>query len=178
MTKCLEKYLLTPLVFTLIYFEVNKLKKKEATMTLIRRNQTQPVFTNFFDDFLNKEWSDGGLKNYSRTNTTIPSVNIRENDDNFLIEVAAPGLEKTDFSIEVNQGTLKISSEIKNENQLKEESYTRREFSYQSFCRSFSLPLTVDSDKIEAKYDKGILIVTIPKREEAKPKPVKLIDIK
>lgn len=147
-------------------------------MTLIRRNQTQPVFTNFFDDFLNKEWSDLGLKNYSRTNTTIPSVNIRENDDNFLIEVAAPGLEKTDFSIEVNQGTLKISSEIKNENQLKEESYTRREFSYQSFCRSFSLPLTVDSDKIEAKYDKGILIVTIPKREEAKPKPVKLIDIK
>ncbi len=147
-------------------------------MTLIRRNQTQPVFTNFFDDFLNKEWSDWGLKNYSRTNTTIPSVNIRENDDNFLIEVAAPGLEKTDFSIEVNQGTLKISSEIKNENQLKEESYTRREFSYQSFCRSFSLPLTVDSDKIEAKYDKGILIVTIPKREEAKPKPVKLIDIK
>ncbi len=147
-------------------------------MTLIRRNQTQPVFTNFFDDFLNKEWSDWGLKNYSRTNTTIPSVNISENDENFLIEVAAPGLDKSDFSIEVNQGTLKISSEIKSENQEKEERYTRREFSYQSFCRSFSLPLTVDSDKIEAKYDKGILLVTIPKREEAKPKPVKLIDIK
>ena len=118
-------------------------------MTLIRRNQSQPVFTNFFDDFLNKEWSDWGLKNYSRTNTTIPSVNISENDENFLIEVAAPGLDKSDFSIEVNQGTLKISSEIKSENQDKEERYTRREFSYQSFCRSFSLPLTVDSDKIE-----------------------------
>ncbi|MDX9782746.1 MAG: Hsp20/alpha crystallin family protein [Bacteroidales bacterium] len=147
-------------------------------MTLIRRNQSQPVFTNFFDDFLNKEWSDWGLKNYSRTNTTIPSVNISENDENFLIEVAAPGLDKSDFSIEVNQGTLKISSEIKSENQEKEDRYTRREFSYQSFCRSFSLPLTVDSDKIEAKYDKGILLVTIPKREEAKPKPVKMIDIK
>jgi HSP20 family protein len=147
-------------------------------MTLIRRNQSQPVFTNFFDDFLNKEWSDWGLKNYSRTNTTIPSVNISENDENFLIEVAAPGLDKSDFSIEVNQGTLKISSEIKSENQEKEDRYTRREFSYQSFCRSFSLPLTVDSDKIEAKYDKGLLLVTIPKREEAKPKPVKMIDIK
>ena len=147
-------------------------------MTLIRRNQSQPVFTNFFDDFLNKEWSDWGLKNYSRTNTTIPSVNISENDENFLIEVAAPGLDKSDFSIEVNQGTLKISSEIKSENQEKEDRYTRREFSYQSFCRSFSLPLTVDSDKIEAKYDKGILLVTIAKREEAKPKPVKMIDIK
>ena len=147
-------------------------------MTLIRRNQSQPVFTNFFDDFLNKEWSDWGLKNYSRTNTTIPSVNISENDENFLIEVAAPGLDKSDFSIEVNQGTLKISSEIKSENQEKDDRYTRREFSYQSFCRSFSLPLTVDSDKIEAKYDKGLLLVTIPKREEAKPKPVKMIDIK
>ncbi|OJV18187.1 MAG: heat-shock protein [Bacteroidetes bacterium 41-46] len=146
-------------------------------MALIRRNQNLPGFSNIFDDFLNNDWSDWGLKNYSRTNTTIPSVNIKENNDNFIIEVAAPGLEKSDFSIEVNQGTLKISSEKRGENEVKEESYSRREFSYQSFCRSFSLPLTVESDKIEAKYDRGILLVTIPKREEAKPKPVRLIDI-
>lgn len=146
-------------------------------MTLIRRNQSLPAFTNFFDDFLSNEWNEWGLKNYSRTNTTIPSVNILENDESFKIEVAAPGLEKNDFSIEVNKGTLKISSEKKNENELKEDSYSRKEFSYQSFCRSFSLPLTVDSDKIEAKYDKGILLVTIPKREEAKPKPIKMIEI-
>lgn len=146
-------------------------------MALIRRNQNLPGFSNIFDDFLNNDWSDWGLKNYSRTNTTIPSVNIKENNDNFIIEVAAPGLEKSDFSIEVNQGTLKISSEKRGENEVKEETYSRREFSYQSFCRSFSLPLTVESDKIEAKYDRGILLVTIPKREEAKPKPVRLIDI-
>jgi HSP20 family protein len=146
-------------------------------MALIRRNQNLPGFSNIFDDFLSNDWSEWGLKNYSRTNTTIPSVNIKENNDNFIIEVAAPGLEKSDFSIEVNQGTLKISSEKRGESDVKEESYSRREFSYQSFCRSFSLPLTVESDKIEAKYDKGILIVTIPKREEAKPKPVRLIDI-
>lgn len=146
-------------------------------MALIRRNQNLPGFSNIFDDFLNNDWSDWGLKNYSRTNTTIPSVNIKENNDNFIIEVAAPGLEKSDFSIEVNQGTLKISSEKRGENEVREESYSRREFSYQSFCRSFSLPLTVESDKIEAKYDRGILLVTIPKREEAKPKPVRLIDI-
>lgn len=146
-------------------------------MALIRRNQNLPGFSNIFDDFLNNDWSDWGLKNYSRTNTTIPSVNIKENNDNFIIEVAAPGLEKSDFSIEVNQGTLKISSEKRGENEVEEESYSRREFSYQSFCRSFSLPLTVESDKIEAKYDRGILLVTIPKREEAKPKPVRLIDI-
>lgn len=146
-------------------------------MALIRRNQNLPGFSNIFDDFLSNDWSEWGLKNYSRTNTTIPSVNIKENNDNFIIEVAAPGLEKSDFSIEVNQGTLKISSEKRGESEVKEESYSRREFSYQSFCRSFSLPLTVESDKIEAKYDKGILIVTIPKREEAKPKPVRLIDI-
>ncbi|MBP8677728.1 MAG: Hsp20/alpha crystallin family protein, partial [Bacteroidales bacterium] len=82
------------------------------------------------------------------------------------------------FSIEINQGTLKISSEKKSEVDNNDESYSRKEFSYQSFCRSFSLPLTVNSEMIEAKYDKGILSVVIPKREEAKPKPVRLIDIK
>ena len=147
-------------------------------MTLIRRNETVPAWTNLFNEFLNNDWNDWSLKNYSRTNTTIPSVNIKETADNFEIEVAAPGFEKKDFSIEINQGTLKISSEKMSEVDNNDESYSRKEFSYQSFCRSFSLPLTVNSEMIEAKYDKGILSVVIPKREEAKPKPVRLIDVK
>lgn len=147
-------------------------------MTLIRRNETVPAWTNLFNEFLNNDWNDWSLKNYSRTNTTIPSVNIKETADNFEIEVAAPGFEKKDFSIEINQGTLKISSEKKSEVDNNDESYSRKEFSYQSFCRSFSLPLTVNSEMIEAKYDKGILSVVIPKREEAKLKPVRLIDVK
>ncbi len=147
-------------------------------MTLIRRNETVPAWTNFFNEFLNNDWNDWSLKNYSKTNTTIPSVNIKETSDDFEIEVAAPGFDKKDFSIEINQGTLKISSEKKSETDNNEESYSRKEFSYQSFCRSFSLPLSVNSEKIEAKYENGILSVVIPKREEAKPKPVRLIDIK
>lgn len=135
-------------------------------MTLIRRNQNLPVFSNFFNDF------------FDQTNTTLPSVNIKEGNDGFVVEVAAPGLEKEDFKISIDRGVLNISSEKSLENESKnEERFTRREFSYQSFCRSFSLPDSADSDKIGAKYEKGILYVSIPKKEEAKPKPARTIEI-
>ncbi len=148
-------------------------------MTLIRRNENYPVWSNFLNEFLNHDWNDMALRNYSTTNTTLPSVNIKENEDYFEVEVAAPGMDKKDFKVEVDQGKLSISSEKQIENEQNESgSYTRREFSYQSFCRSFSLPNSVDSDKIAAKYENGILNVMIPKKEEAKPKPAKMIDIK
>lgn len=135
-------------------------------MTLIRRDQNLPVFSNFFNDF------------FYQTNTTLPSVNIKEGNDGFVVEVAAPGLEKEDFKISIDRGVLNISSEKSLENESKnEERFTRREFSYQSFCRSFSLPDSADSDKIGAKYENGILYVSIPKREEAKPKPARTIEI-
>ncbi|PKP38393.1 MAG: heat-shock protein [Bacteroidetes bacterium HGW-Bacteroidetes-14] len=147
-------------------------------MTLIRRTENYPAWSNLFNEFLNHDWIDWSHRNYSDTNTTIPSVNILESPEDFKIEVAAPGLNKNDFKIEVNQGILRISSEKKEEKENSEEGkYSRKEFSYQSFCRSFNLPLTVESDKIEAKYENGILSVTIPKREEAKPKPVRMIEI-
>jgi len=147
-------------------------------MTLIRRSESLPVWTNLFNDFFNQDWNDWSSRNFSVTNTTLPSVNIKETGDNFEVEMAAPGMDKSDFKIEVNQGVLSISSEKKVENDFNEENrYTKREFSYQSFCRSFSLPTTVNSDKIAAKYENGLLKVIIPKREEAKPKPVRLIDI-
>ncbi|MEZ7885511.1 MAG: Hsp20/alpha crystallin family protein [Bacteroidales bacterium] len=147
-------------------------------MTLIRRNENLPMWSNFINDFLNNDWLDWSHKNFSLTNTTLPSVNIKEGPEGFEVEMAAPGMEKGDFKISVNQGILSISSEKKMENETKEgEQFTRREFSYQSFCRSFSLPLSVDSEKIAAKYDNGILTVSIPKREEAKPKPERTIEI-
>ncbi len=147
-------------------------------MTLIRRTENYPAWSNLFNEFLNHDWIDWSHRNYSDTNTTIPSVNILESPEDFKIEVAAPGLNKNDFKIEVNQGILRISSEKKEEKENSEEGkYSRKEFSYQSFCRSFNLPLTVESDKIEAKYENGILSVTIPKRDEAKPKPVRMIEI-
>ena len=143
-------------------------------MTLARFNQ----LPNLFDQFFENDLFDWSTRNFSDTNTTLPSVNIKEGNESFEVEMAAPGLEKKDFKIELNGDVLTISSEKKVENETKEdEKFTKREFSYQSFSRSFTLPNTVDEDKIKAKYDNGILSVFIPKKEEAKPKPAKQIAI-
>lgn len=131
---------------------------------------------NLFDRFFN---NDVFNPDFSTTNTTLPSVNIKETEDKFEVEVAAPGFEKKDFNIELNNRELSISSEKKEENEQKEGTrYTRREFSYQSFKRTFTLPNTIASEQISAKYKDGVLRVEIPKLEEAKPKPPKQIAIK
>lgn len=145
-------------------------------MSLIKRENYSPTWSSFFNDFLNRDWYDWSNQNFSLTNTTIPSVNIKENENEFEVEMAAPGMSKDDFRIELNNSVLTISSEKQNENQSKEgENITRREFSYQSFSRSFTLPVIVETDKITAKYENGLLRVNIPKKEEAKPKPTKQI---
>ena len=145
-------------------------------MSLIKRENYSPTWSGFFNDFLNRDWYDWSNQNFSLTNTTIPSVNIKENENEFEVEMAAPGMTKDDFKIELNNSVLTISSERQNENQSKEgENITRREFSYQSFSRSFTLPVIVETDKITAKYENGLLRVNIPKKEEAKPKPLKQI---
>ena len=144
-------------------------------MSLVRfSNQLPSMFDRFFEGDL-FDWSN---RNFSLTNTTLPSVNIKENTDAFTVEVAAPGFEKGDFKLELNHDLLTISSEKKVEKETKEgEQFTKREFSYQSFSRSFTLPHTADGEKIEASYENGILKVSIPKREEAKPKPARTIEI-
>jgi len=137
-------------------------------------NQYPTLFDRFFDNDL-FDWSN---RNFSMTNTTLPSVNILESEDGFEVEMAAPSLDKGDFRIELNNNVLTISSEKRLENEVKEgQRYNRREFSYQSFCRSFTLPDSAESDKISAKYENGILKVQIPKRDEAKPKPMRQIEI-
>lgn len=147
-------------------------------MTLIKRSNNYPTWSNFFNEFFNTDWNDWTNQNYSNTNTTLPSVNVKESEEGFEVEMAAPGLTKEDFQIELNNSLLTIKSEKKEEKECKkDECYTRREFSYQSFSRSFTLPSTIESDKIKAQYEHGILKISIPKKEEAKPRPSRQIAI-
>ena len=105
-------------------------------------------------------------------------MNIKESNNAFEVEVAAPGFTKNDFKIELNHDLLTVSSEKEIANETKEgQQFSLREFSYQSFSRSFTLPNSVDSEKIGAKYDDGILRIIIPKKEEARLKPARQIAI-
>lgn len=144
-------------------------------MSLMRfSNQVPSLFDRFFEGDL-LDWSN---RNFSMTNTTLPSVNIKENADGFEVEVAAPGFEKNDFRVELDNEMLTVSSEKKMENETKEgERFTKHEFSYQSFNRSFTLPNSADVEHIGANYENGILHIYIPKREEAKPRPMRTIAI-
>lgn len=140
------------------------------------KTSLRPTFSRFFND----DWDtlfDWTNRNFSNTATTLPSVNVRENDDEYIVEMAAPGMKKSDFNIEVDNNVLTISSEVKNEHE-QSDAYSRKEFSYQSFQRSFTLNNdVVDDAKIKATYKDGILSVTLPKKEEAKPKPARTIKI-
>lgn len=148
---------------------------EDLTMTLLRFSN---VYPRLIDRFLDDEMSDWSNRNYSNTNTTLPSVNIKEDVNGFEVELAAPGFEKGDFKIDLDKNVLTISSDKQVESETKEgQRFTRREFSYQSFSRSFTLPNIVDGNKIAAKYENGILRVSIPKKEEAKPKPARQIEV-
>jgi len=146
---------------------------------LIKRSEALPTFSNFFGDFFDKAFSDWTNTNFSITNTTLPAVNIKETKDDFIVTMAVPGMNKKDFKIDLNDNLLTISSERKEEKKEKDDNYTRREYSYQSFSRSFNLPKNVvNEDKISAKYENGELHISIPKKEEAKPKKPLQIEIK
>ena len=143
-------------------------------MTLVKyQNPIPQVFNRFFDT----EFDSWLSKNYSNTNTSLPAVNIKETEDAYLLDFAAPGYKKEDFIIELNNDVLTVSSEKKVENKEVDDNFTKKEFSYESFTRSFNLPELVEGDKIKATYKNGILEVKIPKKEEAKPKPVKQIKV-
>ena len=149
-------------------------------MTLLRRNGSLlNQLPTLFDDFINRDNFNWRISNFSNTNTTIPAVNIKETADSYKVEVAAPGMTKNDFKVALEGDLLTISSE-KSEQQEEAENqkFTRREFSYQSVERSFTLHKeVVDIDKIEAKYEDGVLSLLIPKKEEVKVKAPRLINI-
>lgn len=149
--------------------------------TLVRTNGNLfPAIPSLLNDFFTDDWFDSSLANWRSSGTTLPAVNVRETNDEFRIEVAAPGMKRDDFKVELDNNVLIISSQREDSREEKDNNgdYTRREFSYQSFQRSFTLPDgKVEGDKIAASYVDGILTVTVPKREEAKLKPAKQIAI-
>jgi len=137
-------------------------------MMLIKKKST-PTFPQFFDDFFTRNLSEWGTQNYATTNTTVPAVNILENNTDFLVQMVAPGMNKKDFTIELDNEVLTISSnkELKKE-QKENHQLIRQEFNYQSFRRSFHLSKkVVDASKIKAQYKNGLLEILIPKLEEA-----------
>ena len=148
-------------------------------MTLARFNNWTTSFPSLLDRFFEGNMMDWNSDNFAGVNSTLPAVNVKENDNEFIIDVAAPGMKKGDFKVNYDNGRLMISSEKKDEHEEKnDEKVTRREFSYQSFQRSFSVAENaVNAEKIVAKYEDGILHVIIPKREEVKPKPAREIKI-
>ena len=143
-------------------------------MTLLKSNGNLIPFgmDNFFaDDFFDNQWLEKKLKH------TLPAVNIKENKNEFKIEFASPGFTKKDFKIDLDEDVLTISAEKEKEKNEESDNFTRKEFSYNSFSRSFTLPKTVNAEKIDAKYNDGILKLSIPKVEATKLLPKKKIEV-
>ncbi|MFD2585822.1 Hsp20/alpha crystallin family protein [Croceitalea marina] len=140
-------------------------------MSIVKRNNM--LFPALMNDIFKPDWF-GGMENL---NSNVPAVNILENETGFELELAIPGFKKDDFNVEIDDNVLTISSELKSEKENNEDNYTRREFSYTSFKRAFTLPETIDEAKINANYENGILRLSLPKKEEALPKPKRLIEI-
>jgi HSP20 family protein len=147
--------------------------------TLVKNNRNLfPSIPSFFEDMLSKDWMNWPLTN-DAAGGSMPAINVRETKDAYELEVAAPGMTKQDFKVQLDQNMLVISAEKESSQEENGKgNYSRREFSYQSFVRTFSLPeRLVKGDKIAAKYKDGILFISIPKTEEAKVKQVKQIEI-
>ena len=149
--------------------------------SLVRTNGNSfSSIPSLLNDFFTEDWLDTSLANWRSAGATLPAVNVRETNDDFRIEVAAPGMKRDDFRVELDNQVLTISSHMEDNKEETDKNgrYTRKEFSYQSFQRSFSLPESkVEGGKISAKYTDGILHVTVPKREEAKVKPARQITV-
>lgn len=141
-------------------------------MSIVKRNNL--VFPSLMNEIFKPDWF-GGLENM---NSNIPFVNIKENEKDFELELSVPGRKKEDFNIEIEKNVLRVSSEVNSEKEVSEENYTRREFGFSSFKRAFTLPETIDEEKIKADYVDGILSFVLPKREESLPKPKRSIALK
>lgn len=140
-------------------------------MSLIRRHSGG--FPGIWNDMLTPDWFGGTHPPRS----TFPAVNIQQSETGFIVELAIPGQQKEDFNIEVDENVLTISLEKDFENETEQNGYTRREFGYSNFKRSFTLPETVNEDGITAQYESGILRFSIPKKSEALPRPKRLIEV-
>ena len=135
-------------------------------MTLVKFNPNGNAKKNGFDGVFDSIFNDTFFSD--RMMARVPAVNISESKDHYHLELAAPGLKKEDFKLSLERNVLSISVERNSEDSGQERNYNKREFSYSSFVRSFTLPEAADENGIEAKYVDGVLCVDIAKREEAK----------
>ncbi|MEL4307642.1 Hsp20/alpha crystallin family protein [Joostella sp. CR20] len=142
-------------------------------MSLVKRSN--PVFPTFFDEVFNPDWFGGTMN----AKSFVPAVNIKESDAGFNLEFAVPGFKKEDFKVEVDKNVLTVSAEVKNESEEHNDSakYSKKEFGLASFKRMFTLPESVNTDNIDGTYEAGILVLNLPKKEEALPKPKRLIEL-
>jgi len=140
-------------------------------MSLVRRHTG--MLPSLWNEVLTPDWFGGT----DQSKHSFPAVNIQEGELGFTIELAIPGQQKEDFSIEIDEKVLSVSMEKKIEQEEKEGNFTRREFRYSNFRRSFTLPDTVNEDGITAQYEQGILRFSIPKKQEALPRPKRLIEV-
>lgn len=130
----------------------------------------------YWDDFFNDSFFNQ-VKSTS-CNGTTPAVNVSENEKEYTIEVAAPGIERKDFNLEVDNDVLTISTEQKASKEEQKQTFLRREFNFQTFNRSFQLPETIDQEQIKASHEAGILTLTLPKKEEEVQKIPRQIEVK
>ena len=138
-----------------------------------------PTFTrkSFRPFYMSNLFDDDFFPVFQNRTSSMPAVNIREDEKNYNLELAVPGMEKKDLKIDINEDVLTISSESKQETEENKDGYKRKEFSFSSFCRSFYIPENVNRDAIEANYRDGILTVALPKQEEEKSKITRQINI-
>ncbi len=146
-------------------------------MSLVKfRKQPSTHFPSIWDDFFKRDLFDSS--NAMIAGSTLPAVNIKEDNEGYQIELAVPGFDKKDFEINLDRHVLTVSSSKETKSENVDNAYTRKEFSYSSFKRSFNLPESADESKVSAEYDNGILTVQIPKKEEAKLQPSRNIKVK
>ncbi|HRH66133.1 MAG TPA: Hsp20/alpha crystallin family protein [Bacteroidia bacterium] len=150
-------------------------------MTLVKFRNAKPadrlagfpsIFSDFFNDFVNEDMLPHNVFK------SVPAVNISEQPDLYRVELAAPGMKKEDFKINVENGLMTIRAEKKEEKADENSKFTRKEFSYSSFSRTFTLPEHVNTENITAEYVNGVLTLSLPKKEEVKKNPVKEISVK
>jgi len=148
-----------------------------STKELIRRNQGDLLSPIVFNDLF-RPWNEWFDNDNLWSGLTMPAVNISEDKSSYKVTMAAPGLKKDDFKVEVAENMITITSEKEENKEEKDKKYSRKEYNYSSFCRSFTLPKEVNKDKIEATYEGGILNLVIPKMAESKVFSVKEIAVK
>ncbi len=125
--------------------------------------RNHPSFLNFFDHIF-----EGNIDESNNCSKCVPLTNIIENEKSFNVDIAIPGVDKKDVKIDIDNNLLTVSSEKKEEKKEEKKNFTRKEFVYNSFSRSFTLPKIIDTEKIKANYENGILKIELPKKDEGK----------